>query len=220
MRAPRPASRSAPARWRHRHHQGPVRRRRRGDACRLEGACRGGPGRGRGCPCGPAAARGRRGDRRQDQHERVRVLGVGRQSALRHARHTRPTARVFPGGSSSGAAVAAADRMCEIAIGTDTGGSTRIPAAFCGVVGFKPSKWRIPTAGRISAVLHARLDRPARAQRGRLRAGRLRSWPATTIVSARPNAPLAGCGLASSKAAARRSSTTRSARAFAAASRR
>ena len=45
-----------------------------------------------------------------------------------------------PGGSSSGAAVAAADGMCEIAIGTDTGGSTRIPAALCGIVGFKPTK--------------------------------------------------------------------------------
>ena len=52
-----------------------------------------------------------------------------------------------PGGSSSGAAVAAADGMCEIAIGSDTGGSTRIPAAFCGIVGFKPSKYRVPTDG-------------------------------------------------------------------------
>jgi aspartyl-tRNA(Asn)/glutamyl-tRNA(Gln) amidotransferase subunit A len=52
-----------------------------------------------------------------------------------------------PGGSSSGAAVAVADGMCEIAIGTDTGGSTRIPAALCGVVGFKPSKQRVPTDG-------------------------------------------------------------------------
>jgi aspartyl-tRNA(Asn)/glutamyl-tRNA(Gln) amidotransferase subunit A len=52
-----------------------------------------------------------------------------------------------PGGSSSGAAVSAADGMCEIAIGTDTGGSTRIPAALCGIVGFKPSKWRVPTEG-------------------------------------------------------------------------
>jgi aspartyl-tRNA(Asn)/glutamyl-tRNA(Gln) amidotransferase subunit A len=52
-----------------------------------------------------------------------------------------------PGGSSSGAAVAAADHMCEIAIGTDTGGSTRIPGALCGVVGFKPSAWRVPTEG-------------------------------------------------------------------------
>jgi aspartyl-tRNA(Asn)/glutamyl-tRNA(Gln) amidotransferase subunit A len=52
-----------------------------------------------------------------------------------------------PGGSSSGASVAAADGMCEIAIGTDTGGSTRIPAALCGLVGFKPTKSRIPTDG-------------------------------------------------------------------------
>src|SRR5438105_859541 len=52
-----------------------------------------------------------------------------------------------PGGSSSGAVVAAADGMCEIAIGTDTGGSTRIPAALCGIVGFKPSQWRVPTDG-------------------------------------------------------------------------
>jgi aspartyl-tRNA(Asn)/glutamyl-tRNA(Gln) amidotransferase subunit A len=52
-----------------------------------------------------------------------------------------------PGGSSSGAAVAAADGFCEIAIGSDTGGSCRIPASLCGVVGYKPSRQRIPTDG-------------------------------------------------------------------------
>ena len=52
-----------------------------------------------------------------------------------------------PGGSTSGGAVAVADGMCEIAIGTDTGGSTRIPAALCGIVGLKPSKQRVPTDG-------------------------------------------------------------------------
>jgi aspartyl-tRNA(Asn)/glutamyl-tRNA(Gln) amidotransferase subunit A len=52
-----------------------------------------------------------------------------------------------PGGSSAGAPVTVADRMCEIAIGTDTGGSVRIPAALCGLVGFKPSKQRVPTDG-------------------------------------------------------------------------
>lgn len=52
-----------------------------------------------------------------------------------------------PGGSSSGAAVAVADGLCEIAIGSDTGGSTRIPAALTGIVGFKPSKPRVPTDG-------------------------------------------------------------------------
>jgi aspartyl-tRNA(Asn)/glutamyl-tRNA(Gln) amidotransferase subunit A len=52
-----------------------------------------------------------------------------------------------PGGSSSGSAVAAADGMCEIGIGSDTGGSCRIPAALCGIVGYKPSKFRVPTEG-------------------------------------------------------------------------
>ena len=52
-----------------------------------------------------------------------------------------------PGGSSSGAPVSVLDGMCEIAIGTDTGGSVRAPASFCGVVGFKPSKFRVPTDG-------------------------------------------------------------------------
>ncbi len=52
-----------------------------------------------------------------------------------------------PGGSSSGAAVAVGDGIGEIAIGTDTGGSTRIPAAFCGVTGFKPTVKRVPRAG-------------------------------------------------------------------------
>ena len=53
----------------------------------------------------------------------------------------------IPGGSTAGGAVAVADGMCEIAIGSDTGGSTRIPGALCGLVGFKPSRQRISTAG-------------------------------------------------------------------------
>ena len=52
-----------------------------------------------------------------------------------------------PGGSSAGAPVAVADGMCDIAIGTDTGGSVRVPAALCGLVGFKPSRQRVPTEG-------------------------------------------------------------------------
>ena len=52
-----------------------------------------------------------------------------------------------PGGSTSGGAVAVADGLCEIAIGSDTGGSTRIPAALCGIVGWKPSRQRVPTEG-------------------------------------------------------------------------
>lgn len=53
----------------------------------------------------------------------------------------------IPGGSSSGAAVAVARGMACGAIGTDTGGSVRIPAAFCGLVGFKPSQSRVPRDG-------------------------------------------------------------------------
>ena len=53
----------------------------------------------------------------------------------------------IPGGSSSGGAVAAADGMCEISIGSDTGGSTRVPAALCGIVGYKPSRLRISRDG-------------------------------------------------------------------------
>jgi aspartyl-tRNA(Asn)/glutamyl-tRNA(Gln) amidotransferase subunit A len=52
-----------------------------------------------------------------------------------------------PGGSSAGAPVSIADGMCDIGIGTDTGGSVRIPAALCSLVGFKPSRQRVPTEG-------------------------------------------------------------------------
>ena len=54
-----------------------------------------------------------------------------------------------PGGSSSGAAVSVADDMCMAALGTDTGGSVRIPAAFNGLVGFKPTAVRVPVLGGI-----------------------------------------------------------------------
>ncbi|HET9733655.1 MAG TPA: amidase [Burkholderiales bacterium] len=58
----------------------------------------------------------------------------------------RKTGRV-PGGSSSGAAVAQADGMCVMALGSDTRGSIRQPAALCGVVGWKPTQRRVPLEG-------------------------------------------------------------------------
>jgi aspartyl-tRNA(Asn)/glutamyl-tRNA(Gln) amidotransferase subunit A len=58
----------------------------------------------------------------------------------------RESARV-PGGSSSGAAVAQADGMCVMALGSDTRGSVRGPSALCGVVGFKSTARRVPREG-------------------------------------------------------------------------
>ena len=54
-----------------------------------------------------------------------------------------------PGGSSSGAAVSVVDGMAHGALGTDTGGSCRIPAAYNGIVGFKPTQLRVPLDGAV-----------------------------------------------------------------------
>ena len=60
----------------------------------------------------------------------------------------RATGRI-PGGSSSGAAVSVTDGMAAAAIGSDTGGSVRIPAALCGLTGFKPTACRVPREGAL-----------------------------------------------------------------------
>lgn len=57
--------------------------------------------------------------------------------------------RRIPGGSSSGAAVSVSDDMAAVAIGTDTGGSVRIPSALCGLTGFKPTARRVPMEGTL-----------------------------------------------------------------------
>ncbi len=73
-------------------------------------------------------------------------IGINPHYGTPHSPYDRRAARI-PGGSSSGAAVSISDGMALGAIGTDTGGSCRIPAAFCGVVGFKPTAVRVPTQG-------------------------------------------------------------------------
>ena len=60
----------------------------------------------------------------------------------------RATGRI-PGGSSSGAAVSVSDAMAVAGIGSDTGGSLRIPAALCGLTGFKPTARRVSTQGAL-----------------------------------------------------------------------
>ena len=65
----------------------------------------------------------------------------------------RETGRI-PGGSSSGAAVSVSDGMALVGIGSDTGGSIRIPAALCGLTGFKPTARRIPAKGALPLSTH------------------------------------------------------------------
>src|SRR5215470_1021174 len=54
-----------------------------------------------------------------------------------------------PGGSSSGSASAVAQSLCDFALGTDTGGSVRVPASFCGLYGIRPTHGRLNLAGML-----------------------------------------------------------------------
>ena len=65
------------------------------------------------------------------------------------ANHWDRASRRIPGGTSSGAAVSVTDGMAAVAIGSDTGGSVRIPAALCGLTGFKPTQRRVPIDGTV-----------------------------------------------------------------------
>ena len=62
--------------------------------------------------------------------------------------YDRETGRI-PGGSSSGAAISVTDGFATAGVGTDTGGSCRIPAALCGIVGYKPTQNRVPLDGTV-----------------------------------------------------------------------
>ena len=76
------------------------------------------------------------------------------------------------GGSSAGSAAAVAAGLCEAALGTDTLGSVRIPASYCGVVGYLPSRGLVDKRGRDAAHAGIRPGRCPRRQRGPGRAHR------------------------------------------------
>ncbi|MGD0063896.1 MAG: amidase [Streptosporangiaceae bacterium] len=121
--------------------------------------------------------------------------------------------RRVPGGSSSGSAVAVATGQADIALGTDTAGSVRIPAACCGVVGLKTTWGRVPSDGvyplapsmdtvgllgrDVSAVeAGMRLIEPRFAVRScELAAGRLRPSPVDPLVDRAVDAALAAAGV-------------------------
>ena len=108
-----------------------------------------------------------------------------------HGRTDNPAAPGHsPGGSSSGSAAAIAARLCDAALGTDTLGSVRIPASYCGIVGLKPTRGLLPMDGvvplsetldhvgilgcdvaAVAAVLAVFAPRPMGASNGPLRVG-------------------------------------------------
>ena len=92
-----------------------------------------------------------------------------------------------PGGSSGGSAAAVAASMCLLAIGTDTMGSVRIPASYCGIAGFIPTRDTLPLDGIMP--LSPALDRAGLlAQSAAVLAG---AWHALSATAA-PDVPLAG----------------------------
>ena len=114
----------------------------------------------------------------------------------------------IPGGSSSGAAVSVTDGMAAAAIGSDTGGSVRIPAALCGVTGFKTTTGRIPW----TACFRCR-TRSTRRVPWRLRSPAApcstRRWRAATCGTRLRRCPSRDCGSVSRRPSSRTAWTTR-----------
>ena len=146
--AGRRASRGRAGRRAH-HHQGEHRHQGRAGSARHRGD-RPGAGGGRRAGLGPGARSGRRHPR-QDHHARLRHAVVG-PKLVPSADPQSLEPRLEPGGSSAGAGAAAAAGYGPLHLGTDIGGSVRLPACWNGIFTLKPSLGRVPSIRRTSAA--------------------------------------------------------------------